>query len=740
MNFSLFDKLFGKADTGKLRMRFFRNVKIAPKLLSGFLLIALLCAITGGYAASSLQQLGLSSRQMYEEILLPVRSAGNINKQFKDTTNAFRQLLQTDDEHRVPVLITALENNFVQTSQTISEIETQASQTINASQIQNLKESYEQYKDIVNQAINNIQSGELSKINSVSFLIDLSNAENELQQNIEILEQELSNQAESINAMNAEKASSVLSFTVASICVVFLLAVFIGIVFSRGMSKPIKKLTVRAKKLAAGETDFDIAGESSRDEIGQMREAIKTILESVKTLSDDTNMLIEAAAQGRLSVRADEKKHQGVYRSIVEGINKTLDAMIAPIYESSAVLNDLSQGNLNIRVEGDFAGDFAIIKNSLNGTMETLKGYIGEITDVLGDISNGVLSVSIDSEYKGDFAALKQSINKSIDSFNEVLNEINLAANEVAVSAAQLSDGSQTISQGATEQASALEQLTASISEISEKTKNNAKSASESNVLSLAAMENASKGNEKMKLLQNAMTEINESSASISKIIKVIDDIAFQTNILALNAAVEAARAGAHGKGFAVVADEVRSLASRSAKAAQQTAVLIKGSIAKTEAGTIIANETAAALTNIVEGVQKTVELSGEIARASNEQATGIVQVDKGIEQLSQVVQNSSATAQQAAASSEELAAQAEHLKNMVSRFSLKQDAADIPNTEANAADSAGSEESADTADTLAAAQNLNESWDTEDYNAFEEDFDEMNYTELLADDDFGKY
>jgi len=364
-----------------------------------------------------------------------------------------------------------------------------------------------------------------------------------------------------------------------------------------------------------------------RSENDQLIPSMMVMMTTIQNLVKEAKLIADAAVAGNLQLRGDASKFQGGYREVIEGFNNALDAVEVPIDEAAEVLKKMADGNLCVSMTGNYQGSYQIIKDSLNHTLEAFNELLGNITD---------------------------------------------ASDQVLSGSNQVSDGSQALSQGTTEQASSIEELTASITEVAAQTKQNAVNASQANELSLNAKEGAVQGNSHMKDMLKSMEEINESSSNISKIIKVIDDIAFQTNMLALNAAVEAARAGQHGKGFAVVAEEVRNLAARSTNAAKETADLIEGSIKKVEFGTKIANSTAESLNEIVEGVSKAATLVGEIAAASNEQATAIYQINRGIEQVSDVVQTNSATAEQSAAASEELSSQASMLKNMVGKFELK--------------------------------------------------------------------
>ncbi len=459
-----------------------------------------------------------------------------------------------------------------------------------------------------------------------------------------------------------------------------------------------KDCSIAAETLAAGDVNAEVIVRSDRDVLSRSMMSVK---ETLDHLSGEFTGLIEAVEAGDFSKRGNAAAFQGQYSFMINGVNDILDEVEKAfrLIKDADLIKDKQSNyqsaeieklvtNLERLARGELRCDMQVaqpdadtqelyelyngISRNLHDSVRAIKGYIDDISRVLGELSNGNIDVQIENTYLGDFVELQDSINKIIDSLNMTFADIRAAAEQVASGSDQVSSGAQALSQGATEQASSIEELTASIGTISEQTRQNALSASQASALSAEAKESAEAGNSRMKDMLDSMRDIDEASTSISKIIKVIDDIAFQTNLLALNAAVEAARAGQYGKGFAVVAEEVRSLAGRSANAAKETTALIEGTIKKVENGTRIANDTAAALDGITKGVEKASVLVDGIAAASNDQATAVSQVNRGIEQVAQVVQTTSATAEESAATSEELSSQAALLKEMVGRFQIR--------------------------------------------------------------------
>jgi methyl-accepting chemotaxis protein len=303
--------------------------------------------------------------------------------------------------------------------------------------------------------------------------------------------------------------------------------------------------------------------------------------------------------------------------------------------------------------------------------------YLGQTANALGYVA-GLLTriasgdLNFTHTAMSDDDIISHSLIDMLDSLNGMFSATRSASDQVSSGASQISDASQSLAEGSTEQAATVEELSASIEEVALKTKANAERAVNAANLSETIKHNAQKGSDQMSQMTEAVSEINKASQDISKVIKVIDDIAFQTNILALNAAVEAARAGEAGKGFAVVADEVRNLASKSAAAAKETGVLIENSMKKAELGSTIAAQTADSLSEIVSGINQSSDLIGEIATSSEEQSTSISQINEGITQVSEVVQKNSATAEECAASAEELNAQSALLADNVARFQLR--------------------------------------------------------------------
>ena len=358
---------------------------------------------------------------------------------------------------------------------------------------------------------------------------------------------------------------------------------------------------------------------------------------------------------------------------IMSSINMT-KIITNPLKEIDRAANKMAEGDFDIEITYKSNDERGQLAESMRKMSENINLVIKDTVNVLNKISSGNFNIETEAEYLGIFSNIEKSLNHITYDLTGTMYQIYAASEEVETSSEQVASGAQMLSQGTTEQAGAIEELTATIFEISNQIKETAKNVSEANDISISTGQEVEVGNEKMREMVNAMEEISFASKEIGRIIKTIDDIAFQTNILALNAAVEAARAGEAGKGFAVVADEVRNLAAKSAEAAKNTATLIENSIKAVDNGSVIVDNTAKSLQRIIEKSNQSIVLINEIAKASDEEANAIEQVTMGLEQISSVVQTNSATSEESAAASEELSGQAQLLKSLIDKFELKKD------------------------------------------------------------------
>ncbi len=553
-------------------LRWFRNLKIGTKLIVSFVLLALLAGIVGLIGAFNMRRIDISYTRLFNYYGKPLADIGKAEIFFQRCRVNLRDVLverggndRQQYADNIQSYMSEVRRNLEKFEKTIVTQEVQE-------EYRRLQTLLARYDEVQNEVIRLALSGRedqgialmRGEVQTLATDIDAIITEF-FEAKIKAGDQESDR-----NTVEGNRAILIMMVFGA---VAFILALVLGILIARMISRPVVRLVEAADRLALGDVGVQIKAET-RDEIGKLMSSFGRMIDSIR----EQALVVEKMAAGDLTVAVKVRSDQ----------------------------------------------------------------------DLLG-----------------------QRLKQMVATNNEVLGNINRSAEQVAAGAQQVSLSSQSLSQGSTEQAASLEEITSSVTEVAAQTKQNAVNASQANELSLRVKENAADGNERMRGMLAAMGEINESSENISKIIKVIDEIAFQTNILALNAAVEAARAGQHGKGFAVVAEEVRSLAARSANAAKETTALIEGSIKRITVGVKLAEETAEALDKIVGGIAETATLVGEIAAASNQQASAIAQINVGVEQVSQVTQANTSTSEESASASEELSSQAQLLKEMVGKFKL---------------------------------------------------------------------
>ena len=557
-------------------MAWFQNLNIAKKLLSGFILVAVIAGIVGVCGVYNLYRITAEDKDLYERFTVPLSDVIDMLESYYIERVEARNMLLAKDPAVRDQAAAKVKSEMQRFRKSIDDYEKTVASEAGRKNVAALKAIASEYDPYLDKLIGLAQAGqsdaamELMRTEGVrqGKIIEAA------MQEAETLKRTMAGEKAAANQTTANNAVILVAVLVTAAVI---LAVALGFIIARIVSNPINQLVAAANKLAEGDVNVNIAS-ATRDEIGLLMAAFGKMIENIR--------------------------------------------------QQAQVVERIAAGDLTVAVP------------------------VRSDRDLLG-----------------------KRLSEMVETNNRVLGNINIAAEQVAAGAEQIAASGEALSQGSTEQASAIEEITSSMTQVAVQTKQNAVNADQANTLAQSAREQAVAGNGQMSEMVRAMAEINDSSVNISKIIKVIDEIAFQTNILALNAAVEAARAGQHGKGFAVVAEEVRNLAARSANAAKETTGMIESSIKKVEIGTKFASETASALHGIVEEVGKVTSLVGDIAAASNEQANAIAQINQAINQVSQVVQTNSATAEESASASEELSSQAETMKANVRRFKLKQTA-----------------------------------------------------------------
>ncbi|MCC6929736.1 MAG: MCP four helix bundle domain-containing protein [Gemmatimonadaceae bacterium] len=641
-------------------MTWFHDLRIRAKLLLGFGSVLTLLLIVGVVASFGMRKLRIADEELYDRMTVPLAQSGDAINYLQRVRVNLREAVYAESPRAAAPFLEKVAAYPILVDSLLKEYEKSITTDAGRQAFAAFAADLRTFRGKRDQLVKLINAGNTAA--AIAYLgSDVRETEEKLLVSMKAMQDQKIARAAEVKAGNevlSKRMSWIIDLSVAfgialGLAIALYIAANIGKVLAlmveranRLQSVCISNLGQALDALAAGKLDVkpeygtSPLNITSKDELGELARSVDGIIatsvdsirsyekaaDTMQGLIAETNQLVAAAQAGQLSRRAAGEKYQGGYRQLVDGVNGMLDAITAPIAESSAVLGRIAERDLTAQMTGHYSGDFDRIRSAVNLAVTNLQR-------ALGDVSASATQVSSASE------------------------EISAAA--------------QSLAEGASEQASSLEEVAASLHEVSATAKNSAERAQSARSVTEEARQQAAEGLQEMKQLEAAVNRIKSSAHESAKIIKTIDEIAFQTNLLALNAAVEAARAGDAGRGFAVVAEEVRNLAMRAAEAARNTTDLIAESVRNADDGVALNARALKQFSTIAQHVESAGEAMSEIAAGSDQQALGIDQISTAVEQINIVTQRAAANAEESSATSIELAGQSTHLQELVGQFKL---------------------------------------------------------------------